>query len=140
MVGLAAIFGWGVWPKQPVASATPTKQIASNPSTQQPAVQEQSPGSGPTEHHTGRALKTEKKPSPPNKGITLGTDSVGYGLIPDGTKIGNGSVLVGPTHAFGNTILNQGGTAIGHGATAGPTSIAVGANARAGLSSPPSGP
>jgi hypothetical protein len=41
-------------------------------------------------------------------------------------------VIVGPTDSHGNTILNQGGLAVGKGATADPTSIAIGANAHAG--------
>lgn len=45
---------------------------------------------------------------------------------------GNGNTIVGPTDDHGNTIINKGGTAIGNGATADSTSIAIGAHANAG--------
>lgn len=45
---------------------------------------------------------------------------------------GNGNTIIGATDAHGNTILNQGGMAIGRGANADPTSIAIGADAHAG--------
>jgi hypothetical protein len=54
------------------------------------------------------------------------------GSIPDGSKIGDRSVVVGPTDADGNTILNRGGLAVGNGAKADSTSIAIGAHANAG--------
>jgi hypothetical protein len=46
--------------------------------------------------------------------------------------MGNGNTIIGPTDSRGNTIINRGGTAIGNGATADPTSIAIGAGAHAG--------
>ena len=69
---------------------------------------------------------------PAKKGIAVGKDSVVVGNIPDGSKIGDSSVVVGPTDANGNTILNKGGMAIGKGAKADATSIAIGENANAG--------
>lgn len=68
----------------------------------------------------------------PKKGIDVGKDAVAMGRIPDGSKIGDGSVVIGATDDKGNTILNQGGLAVGKGATAGPNSIAIGAKASAG--------
>jgi hypothetical protein len=78
-----------------------------------------------------------KKGAPPgpkkaSKGIRVGNDSVAVGNISDGSKIGDRSVVVGPTDSNGNTILNRGGTAIGKGAKADATSIAIGENANAG--------
>jgi hypothetical protein len=69
-----------------------------------------------------------------DKGISLGKDSVAMGNIPEGSRIGNRSVMVGPTDAHGNTILNQGGLAVGYGAKADSTSTAIGAHANAGKS------
>lgn len=63
--------------------------------------------------------------------ITVGADSVGMGLIPPGTKIGDRSVLVGATDSNGNTVI-PGGTAVGYGAHADPTSVAIGAGAGGG--------
>jgi hypothetical protein len=50
--------------------------------------------------------------------------------IPD--NMGNGNTFVGATDANGNTIINRGGTAIGKGACADSTSIAIGSGAHAG--------
>jgi hypothetical protein len=52
-------------------------------------------------------------------------------------SLGSGNTFVGATDANGNTILNKGGTAIGKGACADPTSIAIGAGAHAGQCPPP---
>jgi hypothetical protein len=51
---------------------------------------------------------------------------------PNQTVIGSGNTIVGPTDSNGNTIFNRGGVAIGNGAQADPTSIAIGAHANAG--------
>jgi hypothetical protein len=69
-------------------------------------------------------IKTEEK-------LHVGNGSVVYGKVRPGT-IGDGSVVIGATDSNGNTILNQ-PMAIGHNAKAGPGSIAIGANAGAGL-------
>jgi acyl carrier protein len=74
------------------------------------------------------------KPVKPN-GVTLGNDSVGYGHLPPGTKVGDRSVYVGPTDEHGNVRI-PGGTAVGNGASAGPNGVALGANANAGGTSP----
>lgn len=87
----------------------------------------------------------------PKKPQTLITQKPTRSVVPPGTKQatvhgsdntivgndhrsieGNGNTIVGATDANGNTILNHRGTAIGSGATAGPTSIAIGAHANAG--------
>jgi hypothetical protein len=80
-----------------------------------------------------------EKPQVPAHGITpkqhmtvLGKDSTVIGQLPIGSQIGDGSTYVGATDDERNTILNRGGTAIGHGAKADPTSIAIGAGASAG--------
>jgi hypothetical protein len=64
------------------------------------------------------------------RNLKVGKDSVVYGNV--NGEIGDRSVVVGPTDDRGNTILNKGPLAIGHGAYAGPDSIAIGAGAGAG--------
>jgi hypothetical protein len=64
--------------------------------------------------------------------LVVGKDSVVMGNIPPNTRVGDGSVVIGPTDNRGNTIINT-PMAVGHGAKAGPGSIAIGANAGAGL-------
>ena len=63
------------------------------------------------------------------KKLNVGTDSVVMGDVSG--NVGDRSVVVGPTDNKGNTILNQ-PMAVGHGAHAGPGSIAIGAGASAG--------
>ncbi|MBF0386855.1 MAG: hypothetical protein HQL20_03250 [Candidatus Omnitrophica bacterium] len=60
----------------------------------------------------------------------VGNDSVVMGNVSSG-KVGNRSVVVGPTDNRGNVNVNQSG-AYGYGAHAGPGSIAIGAYAGAG--------
>ena len=52
--------------------------------------------------------------------------------VPIPKSMGSGNTFVGATDANGNTIINKGGAAIGKGACADPTSIAIGADAHAG--------
>lgn len=61
----------------------------------------------------------------------IGKDSVVYGNVGDDINVGDGSVVIGATDAYGNTIINQ-PMAVGRGAKAGPGSIAIGAGAGAG--------
>lgn len=61
--------------------------------------------------------------------IIIGKDSVVIGNISG--NIGDRSVFIGATDQFGNTFINQ-PMAVGNNAMAGPNSIAIGANARAG--------
>jgi len=64
--------------------------------------------------------------------MKVGKDSVVMGNVPANLEVGDGSVVVGATDANGNTILNQ-PMAVGRNARSGPGSIAIGANAGAGL-------
>ena len=75
--------------------------------------------------HTKR---TESKEST----MEVGKESVVMGNVPKDAKVGDGSVVIGATDANGNTIIDQ-PMAVGHGAEAGPGSIAIGAGAKAGL-------
>ncbi|EKF9297375.1 hypothetical protein BOO91_20875 [Vibrio navarrensis] len=61
--------------------------------------------------------------------VKTGKDSVVIGNVSG--EIGEGSVVIGATDQFGNTIINQ-PMAVGRGASAGPGSIAIGAGASAG--------
>lgn len=70
-------------------------------------------------------------PPQPASGVH-GSDNTLVGNVGNRSVIGDGNTVVGATDSQGNTILNQGGTAIGRGATADPTSIAIGAGAHAG--------
>lgn len=62
---------------------------------------------------------------------TMGNDNTIYSA-PIPRSMGSGNTVVGPTDSRGNAIINQGGTAIGSGACADSTSVAIGANANAG--------
>ena len=68
--------------------------------------------------------------------MEVGKDSVVMGNVDPKTKVGDGSVVMGATDARGNAIYNT-PMAVGHGAKAGPNSIAVGANASAGVTESP---
>ncbi len=63
------------------------------------------------------------------KNIKTGKDSVVIGNVSG--EVGDGSVVIGPTDAFGNTRITQ-PMAVGRGASAGAGSIAIGAGASAG--------
>jgi hypothetical protein len=69
-------------------------------------------------------------------GLSLGKDAVVVGRIPPNSRIGDGSVVIGPTDANGNVILN-GTMAAGRCAYAGPGSISIGAYAGSGSSPNP---
>ena len=64
--------------------------------------------------------------------MKIGKDSVVIGKVPSNIQVGDGSVVIGATDSQGNTIINQ-PMAVGHGAQAGPDSIAIGAFAGAGV-------
>jgi Pyruvate/2-oxoacid:ferredoxin oxidoreductase gamma subunit len=66
--------------------------------------------------------------------MKIGKDSVVIGNVPAHLEVGDGSVIIGATDANGNTIINQ-PMAVGRGARAGLSSIAIGAFAGAGVSS-----
>lgn len=69
-----------------------------------------------------------KTQSKGDNGLEVGEESVVYGNVKG--RVGNRSVVIGPTHGT-NTILTTPG-AYGHGAYAGPGSIAIGFGAGAG--------
>jgi len=60
--------------------------------------------------------------------VEVGEDAVVIGDVKG--RVGNGSVVIGPTDGNGNTIITQ-PMAVGRGAKAGPGSIAIGAGASA---------
>jgi hypothetical protein len=64
-------------------------------------------------------------------GLNLGKDAVVVGRVPPNSRIGDGSVVIGPTDSNGNVILNA-PMAAGRCAYAGPGSISIGAGAGAG--------
>ena len=59
---------------------------------------------------------------------TVGNDSVVMGSVPSTARVGDRSVVIGPTDTHGNTILTQPMT-VGHNAHGGPDSIVIGADA-----------
>jgi len=73
----------------------------------------------------------DKKAPQENTGLSIGSESVVMGHVPSNTKVGDRSVVVGATDDKGSTILNT-PMAVGHGAKAGPGSIAIGAGSGAG--------
>lgn len=78
-----------------------------------------------------QAQSTQTMEAPAMTEKKVGDESVVIGDVKH--SVGNKSVVIGPTDNRGNTILNQGPLAVGHGAQAGPGSIAIGTNAGAGL-------
>lgn len=70
--------------------------------------------------------------APPAPRVNAGKGSTYLGPLDRDVNIGENSTVVGPTDDRGNTILNRGGIAIGAGAKADPTSIAIGAGALGG--------
>ncbi len=71
-------------------------------------------------------------------GAIQGSDNTLVGNVGNRTIVGDRNTIVGATDANGNTVLDRGGTAIGAGAVANPSSVAIGAHAGAG--NPPSRP
>jgi hypothetical protein len=97
----------------------------------------------PQTNSGGRQTDSTQVPHPPAqtpahaishvpKGKIHGRDNTIVGTTPIQSIDGDGNTVVGATDAHGNTILNSGGVAIGSGAVADPTSIAIGAHANAG--------
>jgi hypothetical protein len=70
------------------------------------------------------------QPVKPNPSVQVGRDSVAIGRVSG--AVGDRSVVIGATDTNGNTILTQ-PMAVGYNAHAGPGSIAIGANAGAGV-------
>jgi hypothetical protein len=63
--------------------------------------------------------------------MKIGKDAVVMGNVSPDTEVGDGSVVIGPIDAQGNTIIQP--MAVGRNAQAGPQSIAIGASAGAGF-------
>jgi hypothetical protein len=128
---------WAVSKIAPQAVAlvsVPTPTLVSPPTTSatQPAVPKpQGLAQHPKTHHRP---PTETRPSDHTK-LSVGTESVVMGLVPDETRVRDRSVVLGATDANGNAIYTQPG-AYGYGAQAGPGTIAIGAYAGAGMAQP----
>jgi len=135
---LLAVIGavWGPNKPKPVGSSAPNIALpapaTADPIASLPPRLADSGTSQPKSAAKEGPLPPKEKLTKFNKGISVGTDSVAMGNIPDGSKIGDRSVVVGPTDNKGNTILNQGGLAVGNGAKADSSGIAIGAGATAG--------
>lgn len=84
---------------------------------------------------TGAKAHARSRPIRPTASVK-GSDNTLYGDTGNRTVDGNGNTIVGATDSNGNTVLNHGGVAIGKGASADPTSIAIGAGAHAGNTQP----
>jgi hypothetical protein len=63
--------------------------------------------------------------------MKIGKNSVVMVLVSPDLEVGEGCVIIGPTDERGNTIIDK-SMAVGHGAQAGPDSIAIGAFSGAG--------
>lgn len=128
----AGLFGVKIW-----LSAPP--QVASAPVTHPPTPQSKPVAPVPATVVRPKSAATQThvpKTATGNPGIVHGSDNTIVGN--DHRSIeGNGNTIVGPTDASGNTILNRGGTAIGNGANADQSSIAIGAHANAGATPQP---
>ena len=73
---------------------------------------------------------TSPEPPKAQPGVNVGKESVTIGRVSG--SVGDRSVVIGATDSNGNTIITQ-PMAVGYNAQAGPGSIAIGANARAGV-------
>lgn len=114
------------------------------PTQTQNRAQQQPTQQGPPKHSSIPSVSGENggmTSPPPTPRITRHTTPLhAYVHGSDNTVVGNdhrniqgnGNTIVGPTDAHGNTIITRGGTAIGNGATADQSSIAIGAHANAG--------
>jgi hypothetical protein len=121
-------------------NSQPVPVQATSPTPPKPDAHTETPSmQSSVRKHRARTptVPTTQQAKASSVGVTLGTDATAVGNLPTGSSLGDGSTYVGATDANGNAILNRGGTAIGHGATADPTSIAIGANAHAGAPSTP---
>ena len=149
-ISLTLVIGIGAWS---IDQATATKKSAKNTigslatgGTVQPTGQlvpstnpSQQPKPTPKATLPKRGIpKTPNTEKPtPAEGAIKGTDNTLVGQVPYRSITGDGNTIVGATDANGNTILNRGGTAIGNGANAGPSDIAIGAHANAGATQQP---
>jgi hypothetical protein len=86
---------------------------------------------GHGKQRTPTVQHSQNEYSDSNQRSRVGNDSVVMGRVPPNQVVGDRSVVVGATDDQGNTILTT-PMAVGHGATAGHGSIAIGAGAHAG--------
>lgn len=86
---------------------------------------------------TSKQSPPKHQEKPVFRRMITGKDNTVVGKTPYGSISGNGNTIVGATDANGNTILNQGGLAVGNGAKADSSSVAIGAYAGAGSAVPP---
>jgi hypothetical protein len=120
------------------AMDTPAKavQVAQVTTKDKPPVSAPAVPPIPTTAQPATSAKQHRKsnhapvPNPGVKQPAIGNDNTLVN-VPVPPALGNGNTIIGPTDSNGNTIYNKGGTAIGAGATADPTSIAIGAGAHA---------
>jgi hypothetical protein len=108
----------------PAGNASPPPQQSNN---------EPNHGPPPQQHSETPAPKgaTKGQPQAPAKAEIRGSDNTLVGNVGNRPVQGNGNTVVGATDAQGNTIITHPGTAIGNGAQAGPSGIAIGAHAGA---------
>jgi hypothetical protein len=109
--------------EQSAAPETTTPPVGNAPGTK-PTVPEKNKRQIAIAAHPAKGKQAPRKPQ-------IGNDNTLVN-VPIPPSMGDGNTFVGPTDANGNTIYNKGGTAIGKGACADPTSIAIGAGAGAG--------
>lgn len=126
------LFGGGAWiVDKGYRAQLRQEQAAKSPSVKTP--DESAPLAERTESNEPKTTKLPHRKDP--RQTRIGDDNTLVN-VPIPESLGNGNTFVGATDANGNTILNKGGIAIGKGACADPTSIAIGANAQAGKCPP----
>jgi len=116
----------------------PSQLVSGSPSSVETGLAQNLPVPPPNQRHApSRRLphqpSAEPSTPPPVVGPSVGTDSVVYGRVAPGLRVGDRSVVVGATDERGHTII-PGGTAVGYGAKADPTSVAIGSGAGGGAS------
>jgi hypothetical protein len=124
------LFGRVIWPRTAVVSATAMPTVKQAPTATTPVQPKSREGTltGAKAHPRSRSIRPT--------GSVKGSDNTLFGDTGNRTVNGNGNTIIGATDSNGNTVLNHGGVAIGKGASADPTSIAIGAGAHAGNTLP----
>ncbi len=128
LVVTASIFGYRHFHKVSATTATAPAPVPPKPAPAPAAPPVQASTQQPQQIAPPPRKPRSKPAAPPAPATTVGTGSTVYGNVPPGTRVGGRSVYVGATEANGSTRIG-GGTAIGYGASADPTSIAIGAHA-----------
>jgi len=131
--GLIGLFGWRVWPYKPItANASVLPNSVSPPPLPAPVapVTSQKP-SAPQATPQGSQQHRKSAQTPSSLGSVEGNNNTFYGNTGKRTVKGSGNTFVGPTDSHGN-IRISGGTAVGNGASADSSGIAIGSNAHAG--------